>query len=171
MPSRRHEFLATAMLVAFHGAESIRLAKGKTPALIELVGSEDKQEIVMKGGETETLAAKTWESSATGDDDWQPVNVVTKYGGAPWGDFIVTGHALAPQAAGVPGVVRVIYLAEPTPVRVRHLERDVEWVAEHFDPVSGETTTLAMPRIDSDGACRFDPPAGAADWVLVLRRR
>ena len=123
------------------------------------------------GSDVEALRSDaTWTSSVDGSE-WKPVKVLAKYGAAPWGTLAAQGPLLPPQAAGVPGEVRVIYVAEPTPIRVMLLERDVAWMAEHFDPVTGATKPIEMPKIDDAGARRFDPPAGADDWVLVLRRK
>ncbi|MEA2708444.1 MAG: hypothetical protein QOF78_1045 [Phycisphaerales bacterium] len=125
------------------------------------------------GSRVEVKSDTTWQSRAGAEGDWATVKVNAAYGEPPWGKIGTNTALLSPQAAGVMGVagaLRVIYLAEPTPVRVMRLERDVDWVAEVFDPVSGGRKEIAMPKIE-DGACRFDPPTGMDDWVLVLRRR
>jgi hypothetical protein len=117
-------------------------------------------------------AAGAWTQVDFDDAAWAGAKAVARYGQVPWGDFSLNDTAFAPLAAGIAGQVRVIYLPHPTPVRVVGLERAVQWQAEHFDPVTGQTADLGRAVPDANGTFRMaPPPAASEDWVLVLRRR
>ena len=65
----------------------------------------------------------------------------------------------------------MIYVPTPQALHVKHLERDVAWRAEYFNPVTGRSADLPPIAIDADGTGVIAPPTGAADWVLVLVRK
>ena len=74
-----------------------------------------------------------------------------------------------PYAAGVAGVVRVVYLPRATAVTVHRLEPDIHYTAYTFDPVSGRRAEVGPVRPDADGSWTASPPDGSeGDWVLVL---
>jgi len=82
----------------------------------------------------------------------------------------------APYAAGIPGEVRVIYLARPifpwdprTPV-VRQIEEDVTYRASLIDPKDGSVTKFGMVEPDADGNWRVPLAPVLQDWVLVLEK-
>ncbi|MFH1008724.1 MAG: DUF4038 domain-containing protein [Candidatus Latescibacterota bacterium] len=89
----------------------------------------------------------------------------------------------APYAAGIPGVVRIIYF--PTfpwcDVRVTNLEKDGVYEGFLFNPASGETHPLGEMRSDSDNACVLQKMNASGplrltfplyqDWLLVMEAR
>jgi hypothetical protein len=115
----------------------------------------------------------TWETRSSADGAWTPARSVATYGSPPWGTLPAGGSGEVPiAAAGIPGEVRVIYLAELKPVRVSRMERGGTWQAESFDPVNGKPAPLPDVKIDDRGAAKVEPPVEAQqDWLLVLRRR
>lgn len=81
----------------------------------------------------------------------------------PSGDDVVV-----PYAAGIPGVIRVVYAPAAGAVILQGLEPGVHYAARRFDPVSGSTTDLGPVLADPDG--RWFAPAAPwdHDWVLTL---
>jgi hypothetical protein len=74
-----------------------------------------------------------------------------------------------PQAAGIPGLVRIIYVPENQAIEVRGLGPQARYAAAYFDPVSGEKASLGIVQADSRGVWNCRPPQGQDyDWVLVL---
>jgi hypothetical protein len=74
-----------------------------------------------------------------------------------------------PQSAGIPGVVRIVYVPEHRAVMVRELGAYAAYVATYFDPVSGAKTPMAPIQADGAGLWTCPPPNGQGhDWVLVL---
>jgi hypothetical protein len=79
---------------------------------------------------------------------------------------------LVPYAAGVPGVIRIVYLPRRQPVTVHHIEMIKQYRASFFDPVSGRQTEIGPVRPDNSGRWTLPPPREAeADWVLLLEAR
>ena len=78
-------------------------------------------------------------------------------------------ESYGPQAAGIPGVVRVIYVPQSEAVEVRYLVAQAAYAATGFDPVSGDKTPLGTIHADAAGRWTCAPPAGKDhDWVLIL---
>jgi hypothetical protein len=104
-------------------------------------------------------------------DAWTAAIVAARFGEEPWGEMGGgNDDANGPQSAGIPGVVRVIYLPRPEVVELRHLVARTAYQARWFDPVTGLTTALAEIRGDEKGVCRCAAPAGLDhDWVLILQ--
>ncbi|MGO9201517.1 MAG: DUF4038 domain-containing protein [Limisphaerales bacterium] len=74
-----------------------------------------------------------------------------------------------PQAAGIPGLVRIIYVPENQVVEVRGLGSQAKYAAAYFDPVTGEKASLGIVQADNRGMWKCRPPLGQDhDWVLVL---
>jgi len=74
-----------------------------------------------------------------------------------------------PQATGIPGLVRIIWVPRSEPIIVRHLDQEAGWTAAYFDPVNGTRKRLGEARADQSGIWRCDSPAGNDhDWVLIL---
>jgi hypothetical protein len=74
-----------------------------------------------------------------------------------------------PQSAGIPGVVRIIYVPQPQPVVVRNLVGRAAYAPAYFDPVSGAKAPL--PPVEADDAGSWTcpaPPGQDHDWVLIL---
>ncbi|MCA1595218.1 MAG: glycoside hydrolase family 140 protein, partial [Chloroflexi bacterium] len=74
-----------------------------------------------------------------------------------------------PQSAGIPGMVRMIYVPESRSVQALGLNAKAAYSAFVFDPVTGVRTPAPEVRPDGDGSWTCPPPAGHDhDWVLVL---
>jgi hypothetical protein len=116
--------------------------------------------------------AEGWQKADFNDRDWEKAKVAAKFGEGPWGRTVAGGardEFLVPYAAGVPGVVRVLYMPSARPVTVRNLGTDVRWTASVFDPVSGRSKDAGPVTPDKDGSWTAAPPDGKdGDWVLVL---
>ncbi|WP_160164452.1 DUF4038 domain-containing protein [Pedosphaera parvula] len=152
-------------------------ATGANPA--GLIG---RLEIRFTDGELLTVVSDdTWHSmksevagwDATGFDDrmCERAKVVAKYGDSPWGnlDPLNNDDVFGPQSAGVPGVVRIIYVPDCESIVVKNLGRDAEYAATYFDPVDGTKTQATPVRADNTGSWICPPPGGVAhDWVLIL---
>jgi len=113
---------------------------------------------------------KGWDREAFDDRAWSKALVVSPYGEGPWGRVGV-GNEVAgePQAAGIPGLVSIVYAPEPGPVEVRGLGAGAKRRATYFDPVSGEKTPLGIIEADGGGVWQCPSPAGQThDWVLAL---
>jgi hypothetical protein len=97
--------------------------------------------------------------------------VVGRYGDGPWGQIgEANDETYGPQATGIPGVVRVIYVPQSEAVEVRHLVAQAAYTATCFDPVSGDKTSLGTIRADAAGRWLCPAPAGKDhDWVLILQ--
>ena len=152
------------------------------PAKANSAGLLCAGEVVCSDGTHVSLASNaTWKSSNVQkdgwtrvdfpDDGWPAAKVAARYGQPPWNTIGAPDTSVPLAVAGIPGQVRVIYVPNALPLRVNHLERDLAWRAEYFDPVTGRSTDLLSPTIDADGSCRVAPPANAPDWVLVLQRK
>jgi hypothetical protein len=76
----------------------------------------------------------------------------------------------APQAAAVPGGVRLGYIPQARPVQVRKLPPGRPYRAFTFDPVTGDRRALGTIVADAEGrwTCAPPPDVQEEDWVLVL---
>ncbi len=112
-----------------------------------------------------------WQKVDFDDSKWEKARVVAKFGEGPWGRQVKSGgrdEFMVPYAAGVPGVVRIVYMPRPLPVTVRKLEADAHYTAAAFDPVSGRREEIGPVKPDAEGSWTASPPAGWDDWVLLL---
>jgi hypothetical protein len=74
-----------------------------------------------------------------------------------------------PYAAGIPDLVRIIYVPRKQPVVIGDLGRQAGHRATLFDPVTGARTSLGLIHADDQGNWTCLPPAGdEPDWVLIL---
>ncbi len=116
--------------------------------------------------------AASWQKTDFDDRDWAKVRIAAKFGEGPWGRTLgaaVRDEYLTPYAAGVPGVVRIVYLPRAQAVTVRKLEPDVQYAVSTFDPTTGRREEIGAARPDADGSWTASPPVGmAGDWVLIL---
>ena len=114
--------------------------------------------------------ASGWDVAEFEDGAWAKAMVVGRYGDAPWGQIgLSNDESYGPQATGIPGVVRVIYVPESQPIMVRRLDPNAAYAATYFDPVSGTKTALRAVQPDAAGLWQCPPPAGLNhDWVLVI---
>jgi hypothetical protein len=111
-----------------------------------------------------------WSARTYDDTPWPAALVAGGPGDAPWGP--VTPPDLdfhGPQAAGIPGAVRVIYVPFAEPIVVRGLGAGTRHSVTHFDPMTGREKKLGVIRAGTDGTWRCAAPAVSdRDWVLVL---
>jgi Protein of unknown function (DUF4038)/Domain of unknown function (DUF5060) len=127
---------------------------------------------------------ETWHSMKSEVAGWDEVNfddalcekakVVGKYGDSPWGrlDPLNNDDVFGPQSAGVPGVVRVMYVPDAEAIVVKNLGNEAAYIPLYFDPVSGERSKAAMVEADESGSWICRPPSGVNhDWVLVLESK
>jgi hypothetical protein len=114
--------------------------------------------------------ASGWDTAGFDDGAWAKAMTVGRYGDAPWGQIgPPNDESYGPQATGIPGVVRVIYVPESQPIVVRSLDQHAAYAATYFDPVSGTKTALAPFHPDNVGVWSCPPPAGINhDWVVIL---
>ncbi len=76
-----------------------------------------------------------------------------------------------PQAIGIPGSLRIIYVPELESIEVRGLERDVKYEATYFDPVIGEKKSLGTIQAGTNGVWQCPPPSNQDhDWVVALAK-
>lgn len=114
-----------------------------------------------------------WDAPGFDSSTWVPAKVLGRHGDSPWGSLTgAKDEVQGPQAAGIPGLVRVIYVPGPQPIAVRNLGSRASYRAAYFDPVSGEKTPLGEIRAGEDGRWICPAPAGQDhDWVLLLETR
>jgi hypothetical protein len=136
------------------------------------------------GGTTEVVSDGSWSCFKNANAGWDasPIDsetnnramVVEKYGEAPWGriDDLLNDHGYQPQVAGIPGVVRVIYVLESRPIVVSNLEKNASYQSSYFDPATG-TRSEPMPlRTDQTGQWTCAPLITQEhDWVLILENK
>jgi len=90
-----------------------------------------------------------------------------------WAEFAkkTTDEVYGPQSAGIPDVVRIIYVPLSEPIIVRSLGRRARYAASYFDPVTGARTELGPVQADDAGTWTCLPAAAQDhDWVLILER-
>jgi hypothetical protein len=79
---------------------------------------------------------------------------------------------LVPYAAGIPRVLRVIYVPTADPIVVRDLESGIRYAGRQFDPVSGKSANLDLPQRGDSGSLTISaPPGWDHDWVVILDAR
>ena len=79
------------------------------------------------------------------------------------------GSQLNATAAGIPGQVRVIYLARKRKCKLAGLEVGSQWNATFISPIDGREYPVAQPVIpDADGAAAIPNGPINQDWVLAL---
>ncbi|MCX6880400.1 MAG: DUF4038 domain-containing protein [Verrucomicrobia bacterium] len=88
---------------------------------------------------------------------------------AEWAVYAQPGNPFGPQAFGMPGGVRVIYVPKAAAISVRNLDPQAKYRALYFDPLTGAKTELGAVRADAAGAWTCPPPEKCEhDWVIVL---
>jgi len=112
----------------------------------------------------------SWDKAEFDDSGWASALVIGRHGDGPWGKLAKPENASAePQATGIPGSLRVIYVPERVAIEVRSLGLQTTHAASYFDPVSGEKGSLGIVQADSQGVWKCAPPLTKdQDWVLVL---
>lgn len=112
-----------------------------------------------------------WTANPLEAAGWTKVAVIAAYGDKPWKRFdpLNNDDVFGPQSAGIPGVMRIIYVPESDPVLVNHLESGVTYQARYFDPITGDNSAVGSIRPDGSGRWKCVPPPDCHhDWVLVL---
>lgn len=72
-----------------------------------------------------------------------------------------------PYAAGIPDIVRIVYVPQRESIVVKNLE--TTYAATYFNPVSGERTNMGVVHADATNSWACSPPASEeSDWVLIL---
>jgi hypothetical protein len=114
-----------------------------------------------------------WDTAGFDDAGWVKVLAIGPYGQGPWGQIVPpTGESYGPQAAGIPEVVRVLYVPQAEPIVVRNFGPHRAYSASYFDPVSGALTKLGAVQADAAGLWRCQPPTAIDhDWVLILEAK
>ncbi|MDB6125258.1 MAG: alpha-L-rhamnosidase family protein [Pedosphaera sp.] len=118
--------------------------------------------------------AAGWDSKSFDDSSWEKAMVIGKYGDGPWGSIDSSDNSgvYGPQSAGIPGVVRVIYVPENNPIVVDNLGQHTTYWAAYFDPVTGAKTVPKIIKADASGSQIFPAPSGKDhDWVLILEAK
>jgi hypothetical protein len=115
--------------------------------------------------------AKAWAQKDMDDSSWSNAMSVAHYRGGPWGEIDGQDNDVSgPQATGIPGVVRIIYVPRADSIEVRELGSHEPYAVEFFDPVSGVTTPSGDFQSDANGEWTCSSPSGINhDWVAVLR--
>lgn len=115
-----------------------------------------------------------WTNLVFDDSNWRAAKIVAQYGDKPWEKIPDPAHRnyTVPYAAGIPGVVRIIYLPLSQPIIVRQLEPRVRYDARWFDPVAGAETIIDSILANSRAEWTSPaPPKPDQDWVLILHKR
>jgi hypothetical protein len=114
-----------------------------------------------------------WDTASFNDGGWVKALAIGRYGDGPWGQIVpLTNDSYGPQAAGMPEVVRIIYVPQAEPIIVRDLRLHDVYSAKYFDPVSGAITRLAAVQADVAGLWTCPPPTAIDhDWVLILEAK
>ena len=114
-----------------------------------------------------------WDTAGFDDAGWVKALAIGPHGQGPWGQIVPpSGESYGPQAAGIPEVVRVIYVPQAEPIVVRNLGPHTAYSASYFDPVSGALTKLGAVQADAAGFWRCQPSTAMDhDWVLILEAK
>jgi hypothetical protein len=117
-------------------------------------------------------SAPGWNKLSFNDETWASAMTVADYGGGPWGKIETPNdsNVYGPQSAGIPDVVRIIYVPHHDSIVVLNLGRKEEYAAFYFDPVNGGRTKVsAAVEADDEGSWTCPPPGGLDhDWVLII---
>jgi hypothetical protein len=78
---------------------------------------------------------------------------------------------LIPYSAGIPGDLRIVYVPEARPIKLRDLRIDRRFAARATDAASGQETVIGPAKPDGDGSWTVAPPPSTkGDWILILTR-
>jgi hypothetical protein len=113
--------------------------------------------------------ATNWDTAGFDDSAWAAAAKIGRFGDKPWGKIGGPSELEGPQAAGIPGAVRIIWAPRAEPIVLRHLGSQATWAAAYFDPVGGGKTALTPIQASAEGSWICPPPTGHNhDWVLIL---
>ena len=88
--------------------------------------------------------------------------------GAAWEARDGDSAHFVPYAADLGSEVRMVYIPEARPIRVRKLDTNAAYRTTLFDPVTGARESLPDSNADANGEIRFSAPSHGHDWVVVL---
>ena len=79
-------------------------------------------------------------------------------------------QSYGPFATGIAEKVRIVYVPETRPVRMKKLEAGVQYQASAFDPTTGQIVEIGRTEAGSQESDSFakPPQISSDDWVLVL---
>jgi Protein of unknown function (DUF4038)/Domain of unknown function (DUF5060) len=119
----------------------------------------------------EVTKGSDWTSLDFKDSAWMPAKDLGPYGRKPWGTF-AKSTAYGPYSTGFPDKVRIIYVPESLPVRLKHIQADAKYRTQAFDPTNGQSTDLGavQPDANSGGGVKKPPSIQSDDWVIVIER-
>jgi hypothetical protein len=111
-----------------------------------------------------------WQTPEFQDDAWVRPHVLGRLGDEPWGAIAEPNKEFfGPQSAGIPGLVRILYVPQPLAIRVCLLGGKAAYRAAYFDPIKGTKIEIGEITADLAGDWNCSPPAGLDhDWVLIL---
>ncbi len=110
-----------------------------------------------------------WKTTALDDHSWPMAMEVANYGDGPWGRAGEWDSMIGPQAAGIVGGVRIIYMVQPSAVIAKCLVPGKSYSIQYFDPVTGKTSPPKNSQANKEGELQCLPPQGCDhDWVLIL---
>jgi len=75
-----------------------------------------------------------------------------------------------PFAAGIPGVLRIIYIPDGSSPSIRGLEPGIPYRAFYWNPVNGQQTPAAAAAPDAQGNWTAPVSPIFQDWILVLEK-
>jgi hypothetical protein len=114
-----------------------------------------------------------WDAISFDDALCEQAKVAAKYGEGPWGQLtpLSNDEVYGPQSAGIPGIVRIIYIPDGEPIVVKNLSNE-SLAATYFDPVTGAKMKAGPVHADSAGSWTCPPPENVNhDWVLILEEK
>ena len=114
-----------------------------------------------------------WSEAVFDDREWPTAVPVAAPGAGPWGKVTSPDTLLMPDAAGLPGELRIILLPTDRDFRVDKLEPGVRYAASFLNPQTGESQPLAAVAEGDAKNSWLVPqrPPGSKDWVLLLEAR
>lgn len=80
------------------------------------------------------------------------------------------GSEPGPQACGAGDGLRIIYSPSANDISVAQLIPGARYIAQIFDPVTGETRQSDDSVANAAGACEVHDPGLGHDWVITLRK-
>ena len=111
-----------------------------------------------------------WETNTGAISGGKEARVLGAAGMTPWGmTEAPPGEFFGPQATGIAGQVRIIYVPDPQGIRVQELRPNAKLEASFFDPVAGMRSPAVRIQVVGMGGWMGTPPPGCNhDWVLIL---
>jgi Protein of unknown function (DUF4038) len=116
-------------------------------------------------------APEGWNKPTFDDKSWSNAKTAAKVGDPPWGVPAPSKEFQTAYPAGIPNVVRVIYLPGAYLCTVHQIEPDTNYLAKYVNPINYETTPTWQVNHEANGDWLAPaPPQGGHDWVLVIEK-